>query len=1235
MSISSKFLAVFTGFVGAFVIAVLAWTYVDARRQMTDLVERQTALALEFDLAVRSYVADEIRPRFETSVGDEEFIPECMSTSFVARSIFERVRASYPDYVLKFSSSNPRNPDNLAGPDEQAILDKFRSDPTMTEWTGQITLDGQPYLARFRARRFRADCLRCHGDPAEAPQALLARYGDTAGFHREAGELAGLDTVAVPLRSAEAGAWARLRRQATLVIFGIGLLSLLVYTGFRFMVGRRLTAIARHFERSATQDDVSLIDLPAFGRDEIGVLARSFNAMARRIRDLQETLEGRVVQRTRELAEYNARLQNEMAVRQIAEEALRESEHRLRWRLDKLTKPDGDLADVELSDLMDLHALQQLQDTFAEACGLASIITDVDGNPITQPSNFCELCKMIRGTADGRAACHAADRAMGERTRAEQQAVCGPCDCSGLMDGSAPILVAGQHIANWLIGQVDTGGVTPERLERLADTTGYDLDELRAAYERSPHRMSPEQFDATLRLLSSFAAQLSNMASANLQQARDIVARQAAEERLQLTQFTVDRISDAVLWIDPEGALVYANDAACRMLRYERRALLVMSLGDLDSAAALTSWPSRWIEFRRSVVSSYESEFRTADGTSIPVEVTANHIEFGDRELLCAVMRDITDQRRMKAETDNQLRFEEGLARCSKELLAEDPAALERALRELVRASNASRVSLYENFEDDDGELCADLTASAAAPGVPKNVGLLATQGFNYVPQFVRARNVLSQARSYGGPMHMMSPTEQRIYEARGLQSVLLIPVFVHGTWRGLVAFADTREPRVWTRSDTLRLQTAAEMIGSYLARLESELALRDANADLSQTLNRLATATAAAEAANQAKSEFLANMSHEIRTPMTAILGYADLLSGEVELPDEQREQIDLIQRNGRHLIAIINDILDISKIESGHMEVESADCPLAELIDDVATLMSGRARHKSLAFEIEFETPIPDRVVTDPLRLRQILVNLAGNAVKFTEQGRVRLVASCRRRRHDARLRITLDDTGIGLGESELANLFEPFTQADASITRRFGGTGLGLAISKRLADMLGGDLTAESTPGEGSRFTLDIPVALPSDVEFLDAPIRRGPASPPPEVRHLTLRGHILLAEDGPDNQRLIGHILTRAGAEITVVENGRLALEAVLDADTPGFDLILMDMQMPEMGGYEATRRLRDAGVSTPIVALTAHAMAGDREKCLEAGCDEYASKPIDRHRFIELCARMLERTRAAT
>ncbi len=385
------------------------------------------------------------------------------------------------------------------------------------------------------------------------------------------------------------------------------------------------------------------------------------------------------------------------------------------------------------------------------------------------------------------------------------------------------------------------------------------------------------------------------------------------------------------------------------------------------------------------------------------------------------------------------------------------------------------------------------------------------------------------------------------------------------------------------------------------------------------------------ADAANRAKSEFLANMSHEIRTPMTAILGYADLLRDRLT-DSADHEAIDTIRRNGDHLLAIINDILDLSKIESGRLEVECIPCSPSQLVADVLALVRPRADEKGLTLAVTFDGPIPAIIHSDPFRLRQILINLIGNAIKFTDGGRVVVnVGLAKAQLKDpsltTQLHFAVTDTGIGITPDQLERLFEPFTQADASMTRRYGGTGLGLAICKRLCDMLAGELSAESTIGQGSTFRLAIPVANAASHSLLEMPAvsiatLAGPesASATPNIE---LRCRLLLAEDGPDNRRLLAFILERAGANVTLAENGQIAMELALaaEADQRPFDLVLMDMQMPVLDGYGATELLRSLGFSRPIIALTAHAMTGDREKCLKAGCSDYATKPIDRPRLL--------------
>ena len=409
----------------------------------------------------------------------------------------------------------------------------------------------------------------------------------------------------------------------------------------------------------------------------------------------------------------------------------------------------------------------------------------------------------------------------------------------------------------------------------------------------------------------------------------------------------------------------------------------------------------------------------------------------------------------------------------------------------------------------------------------------------------------------------------------------------------------------------------------------------------VSKRTSELEEAKNAAEAANHSKSEFLANMSHEIRTPMTAILGYTDLLYDYDAEEQDRKEYIKTIQRNGDHLLQIINDILDISKIEAGKIVIEKMVCSPRTLVAEVASLMRSRAIMKNISFQVEYQGHIPEMVETDPTRLRQILTNLVGNAIKFTEHGEVKLVVSMSEKtsESDSMLVLEVIDTGMGMSEEQLDVIFEPFSQADGSMNRRFGGTGLGLTISKRFADMLGGDITVTSTPGVGSRFAVSIYPGRLDDTRMLTEcsealqPVPTEIMAVDLEITQRDGQLRVLLVEDGPDNQRLIAFVLKKAGAQVMVAENGLIGLQKALQAedDREPFDVVLMDMQMPVMDGYEATAKLRDAGYHRPIIALTAHAMAGDREKCLKAGCDEYLTKPINRKKLIRMLTLQLDRT----
>jgi len=762
-SIGTRFLLSVGVFAVLFSVFVIYQTHSAARRHTGELINQQGSLALKFDLAIREYVAEHIRPVMQEHIAEDEFVPETMSTSCVARNIFEKVREEFPDYIIKFSSDNPRNPANRASRSELRMIEYFNDNPQVNRWSGRILSDGTDYYAHFSARRMTEKCLRCHGQPEDAPKSLLERYGATRGFHRPVGEVIALDTVAIPMDKANAALASETAGQSMIMMAGLVLLLVAVALVFRSLVARRLAMIAGHFKQVAAQpESASIAPVEVRGRDEIAVLAASFNALVERVAAVHASLEARVTERTAELATMNVELQGEIGDRRHAEETLREH-----------------------------AALLRSKNTELEA--------------------------------------------QGQQLRAQQE--------------------------------------------------------------------------------------------------------------------------------------------------------------------------------------------------------------------------------------------------------------------ELVAINNA------------------------------------------------------------------------------------------------------------------------------------------------------LEQANAAAEGANKSKGEFLANMSHEIRTPMTAILGFADVLHEEiscctrcpahVDCPQraKAKQAVETIRRNGGYLLNIINDILDLSKIEAGKLEVHSIRCSPFELVANVQSLMGVRADAKRLAFDVEYVGALPETILTDPTRLRQILINLLANAIKFTETGGVRVIGFLDDADPaNALMRFDVVDTGVGMTQKQAARLFQPFTQADASTTRDFGGTGLGLIISRRLAELLGGNISiVETRPGRGTRFRVTIRVGNLEGVKLVEAPESatpreaEAPASCGADSSAAKLDCCVLLAEDGPDNQRLISLMLEKAGATVTIAANGREAVDKALSAmagrkatDPPQpFDVVLMDMQMPEMDGYQATETLRQRGYTGPIIALTAHAMASDREKCIRAGCDDYLSKPINR------------------
>ncbi len=673
----------------------------------------------------------------------------------------------------------------------------------------------------------------------------------------------------------------------------------------------------------------------------------------------------------------------------------------------------------------------------------------------------------------------------------------------------------------------------------------------------------------------------------------EAIARARAEEKVLQLHYALDCSPDSMLLVDRETmTFAYVNQSMCDNLGYSREEFLRMGPQDV-------------LPYRRERIEKYydsllngegkigklQARCRRRDGTFFPLEVVDRGLHIDGKPIIVAVARDVADRLKMERKQREQLNFMETLIEAI-------PSAI-----------------LYK---DVDGRCLGCNEAFLKMLGVSKEqvVGHLIIDLFDSE----KAEHYQAlDAEVLRGQSVQLCETGIKNLVTGDMCNVFYHKVAYHDA-QGRVAGIVT------VMTDVTEMKKAEE---------------------------ELRAAKEKAESAARAKSEFLANMSHEIRTPLTAIIGFTETLLEKASDPESQ-DAAQTVKRNGEHLLRIINDILDISKIEAGKFEVEKTHCSPCQIASETASLMRVRAQSKGLSLNVHYLTPVPEAIVTDPMRLRQILLNLVGNAIKFTESGSVNLViGSDDPDATETNLFFRVEDTGIGITESQLKKLFKPFSQADSSTTRRFGGTGLGLMISQRLAQMLGGDISVRSMPKCGSVFELKVPSGPIDGVPRIENPSEAAFTGPTVDetsdsVAPAALDCRILLVEDGLDNQRLISMILRKAGADVTIASNGAEALELVRKSrgleptnsdsssefDGSGFDLILMDVQMPVMDGHETTQALRAGGCRKPIIALSAHAMQESIDECMRDGCDDYLTKPIERRKLLATVADYAEKSRAA-
>ena len=861
----------------------------------------------------------------------------------------------------------------------------------------------------------------------------------------------------------------------------------------------------------------------------------------------------------------------------------------------------------KLSELVDIGELRELCESFTAVTGAVTAILDLDGN-ILISTGWQDICTHFHRAHSATALrCRESDTTLAGRLKEGESYNVYRCR-NGLVDVAVPIMIDGEHVANFFTGQFFLEPPDKDYFVHQAEEFGFN----KAAYLEALGRV-PIFSESQVRAMMSFFSRLTRLigemgiARKRLEQAaekhgHELAERKETEAKLRESEQgyrrIVDTASEGLIVVDERYVTTFVNRRMADLLGYEPGEMAGRKFSDYVFEEDLADFEGRIAARRQGIAERYEQRFRRKDGRPLWVHVSATSVLDAERHFRAsfAMFTDITQRKMAEEELRKHRDHLEDLVKQRTEELA--------LLNQLVYGSLASTDvgAWWIDFKEKDTYHALDNTVQMLG-NTPDKTGDTSYRLSQW------ARTLADTKAAFPEHAKVIDESLERFSGAISGKYKEYRAVYPVALPDGSVRWFDARAD-VPLRDEQGR---ALLMTGTLIDITR-----------LKQTEEALVEAKERAEAANRAKSIFLASMSHELRTPLNVVLGFSRLMKNDQGVPANQKENLDIIVRNGEHLLNLINNVLDISKIESGRVVLEESNVDLGQLLHELQSSMGVGAAEKGLSFTLEQSPALPRHITVDAGKLRQVLINLIGNATKYTESGGVKLraeVASWESPQR-ARLRFEVEDSGQGISKGDQERVFSPFVQL-GNRTPTEAGTGLGLAISKQYVELMGGKIGVGSEPGRGSVFHFEIPVVVLPAVQTpteLGRGRVAGLAGGQPRFR-------ILIAEDQTENRLLLHKLLQPLGLEVRDAVNGQEAV-ALFEEWHP--DLIWMDIRMPVMDGLEAARRIKatEAGSRTKIIALTAHALEEERKPILAAGCDDLVRKPYREQELFELMARHL-------